>query len=239
MFTMKTSAHTDTYHAYHRDGKRALCRSNLKPATWSSLVTDGMERRAQFVQSGDTFKRSCSPSRVNCLACRRKLATELAVAEEQAHLWNAALLRMASSAAVTFPAMTSQSVAVAVALTSAGLLERVSGTTVRYRLTALGRRAAGLEVHALISSIQGQEYTASGVDAVQVAELTPGDMVLVDLGHTVDFSRVIELGKSWVPAHVEWRGVRCNRPRQVLEVTVVGAPEPLTYRLDDKVTVAR
>lgn len=239
MFTMKTSAHTDTYHAYHRDGTRALCRSNLKPAAWSSLVDDGMDRRAQFVQSGDTFKRSCSPSRVNCLACQRKLATELAVAEETAHAWNASLVRIAASQAHSFPVLTSRSVGVAVAMTTAGYLERVTGATSRYRLTALGRRAAGLKVHTLVSKINGQEYAASGVSVLRAEELTGGEMILVDLGHVIDFSRVVSFSKSWIPAHVEWRGVRCNRPRQILEVQVIGSgPEPLTYRLDDRLTVA-
>jgi hypothetical protein len=240
--TMKTSALTHTFHALDRSGTRAVCRKNLKPATWRALVgTDEMDRAATFIQSGDTFKRSCSVSRVNCLACQRRLAQELAVAQELAQQWQDVLTGMGTRVNHRVSVTSASGIAVAQGMESAGLVVRVNREPVRalhYRLTALGRRAAGLKAHTIMSRIQGQEYTATGVDHVTADELAEGDVILAEVGGTLDFTRVTGLGKSWIPAHVEWRGVRCNRPRQVLEVHVVGQEDALTYRLDDGVTRA-
>lgn len=242
--TMKTSAHTDTHHALDRSGTQALCRSNLKPATWLPLgdSDEAVARLAIYRQSGDTFTRSCSRSRVNCLACQRKLAQELAYAVETANTWQAVLLGMAERANRPIVATTVGSVAVTWDMVLAGYMEQVGR---EYALTDLGKRAAGMtpapelpEVHDIVSKIDGQEYRASTVVHVEVSELAPGDMILAEVAGVLDFTRVTEVGKAWIPAHVEWQGVRCNRPRQVLEVSVVGSDRPLTYRLDDQVTKA-
>lgn len=242
--TMKTSAHTDTYHALDRTGQHAVCRSNLKPATWTALTDsdEAMERAATYRQSGDTFKRSCSRSRVNCLACQRKLAQELAYAVDTANAWQAVLLGMAARQNRPVAVTSLRSIGVAWDMVLAGYMEQV-GT--EYALTDLGKRAAGMvpaepqpEVHDIVSKIDGQQYRASTVDHVEANELAPGDMILAEVGGVLDFTRVTEVEKGWIPANVEWQGVRCNRPRQVLEVSVVGSDRPLTYRLDDQVTKA-
>jgi hypothetical protein len=239
--TMKTSAHTDTYHALDRTGQRAVCRKNLKPATWTSLQSREV-RPATYRQPGDTFKRSCSVSRVNCLACQRKLAQELVHAVETANAWQAVLLGMAERDNRPMVSVTLHSVTVTWGMVLAGYMEQV-GTL--YALTDLGKRAAGMtpapelpEVHDIVSKIDGQEYRASSVVRVETSELAPGDMILAEVGGVLDFTRVTEVEKSFIPAHVEWQGVRCNRPRQVLEVSVVGSDRPLTYRLDEQVTKA-
>lgn len=242
--TMKTSAHTDTHHALDRSGTHALCRSNLSPYTWKvgQWAPDQQERSAIYRQSGDTFTRSCSRSRVNCLACQRKLAKELAYAMETANTWQAVLLGMAERANRPIVATTVGSVTVTWDMLLAGYMEQVGR---EYALTDLGKRAAGMtpapelpQVHDIVSKIDGQEYRASSVAHVETSELAPGDMILAEVGGVLDFTRVTEVEKGWIPAHVEWQGVRCNRPRQVLEVSVVGSDRPLTYRLDDQVTKA-
>lgn len=242
--TMKTSAHSDTYHALDRSGQHAVCRRNLKPATWATLLDsdEAMERSATFVQSGDTFKRSCSVSRVNCLACRRKLDQELVHAVDIANAWQTVLLGMAERDNRPMVSVTLRSVAVTWGMVLAGYMEQV-GTM--YALTDLGKRAAGMspapelpEAHDLVSNIGGQRFRARTVVHVETSELAPGDMILAEVGGVLDFTRVTGVEKSWIPANVDWRGVRCNRPRQVLEVSVVGSDQSLTYRLDDQVTKA-
>lgn len=242
--TMKTSAHSDTYHALDRSGQHAVCRRNLKPATWTALTDsdEGMERAATFRQSGDTFKRSCSRSRVNCLACQRKLAQELAFAVDTANAWQAVLLGLAERQNRPMAIVSLRSIGVAWAMVMVGYLEQV-GT--EYALTDLGKRAAGMtptepqaEAHDIVSKIDGQQYRASTVAHVETSELAPGDMILAEVGGVLDFTRVTGVEKSWIPANVDWEGVRCNRPRQVLEVSVVGSDRPLTYRLDHQVTKA-
>lgn len=242
--TMKTSAHSDTYHALDRTGQHAVCRKSLKPATWTSLLDsdEAMERSATFVQSGDTFKRSCSRSRVNCLVCQRKLAQELVYAVETAQAWQAVLIGMAGRQNRPVAVVSLRSIGVAWDMVVAGYMEQV-GT--EYALTDLGKRAAGMtpakpqpEVHELVSRIDGQQYRASSVVHVETSELAPGDMILAEVGGVLDFTRVTGVEKSFIPANVDWRGVRCNRPRQVLEVSVVGLGAPLVYQLDDQVTKA-
>lgn len=242
--TMTTSAHTDTHHALDRSGTQALCRSNLKPHTWLTRgdSDEMVERSAIYRQSGDTFTRSCSRSRVNCLACQRKLAQELVHAVEIANAWQAVLLGMAERDNRPITSVTLRSVTVTWGMVMAGYMEQV-GT--EYALTDLGKRAAGMtpapelpEAHDLVSKIDGQRYRARTVEHVETSELAPGDMILAEVGGVLDFTRVTEVEKGWIPAHVEWQGVRCNRPRQVLEVSVVGSDRPLTYRLDDQVTKA-
>lgn len=141
--TMKTSAHTDTYHALDRSGQHAVCRKTLKPATWSSLLDsdEAMTRAATFVQSGDTFKRSCSVSRVNCLACQRKLAQELAYAAETANTWQTVLLGVAEQGNRPITPATARSVAVACDMVLAGYMKK---TEAGYLLAPLGLRAAGV-----------------------------------------------------------------------------------------------
>lgn len=145
--TMKTSAHTDNHHALDRSGTHALCRSNLRPYTWKvgQWSSDQQERSAVYVQSGDTFTRSCSRTRVNCLACLRKLKVELANAEEEAHAWQGVLVRMAREPRRPRLSTSARSAAVAIGMRTAGYLE--DGPQ-GYVLTALGRRAAGLESRA-------------------------------------------------------------------------------------------
>jgi hypothetical protein len=243
-FTMKTSVHTDTHHALDRSGTQALCRSNLKPLTWATRgdSDEMVERSAIYRQSGDTFTRSCSRTRVNCLGCQRKLAQELVYAVDTANAWQAVLLGMAERNNRPIVSVTLHSVTVTWGMVLAGYMEQV-GTL--YALTALGMRASGLtpaapqpEVHDIVSKIDGQQYRAGTVAHVTTSELAPGDMILAEVGGVLDFTRVTEVEKNWIPAHVEWQGVRCNRPRQVLEVHVVGQDAPLVYRLDEQVTKA-
>lgn len=141
--TMKTSAHTDTCHALDRTGQHALCRRNLRPYTWrvGQWSPEQQERSAVYSQSGDTFTRSCSRSRVTCLACQRKLAQELVHAMEIANAWQAVLLGMAERNNRPVVSVTLRSVTVTWGMVMAGYMEQV-GT--EYALTALGLRAAGV-----------------------------------------------------------------------------------------------
>lgn len=141
--TIKTSPHTDTHHALDRSGTRALCRSNLTPHTWLTRgdSDEMVERSAIYRQSGDTFKRSCSRSRVNCLGCQRKLAQELVYAVETAKAWQAVLLGMAGRQNRPVAVVSLRSIGVAWDMVVAGYMEQV-GT--EYALTALGLRAAGV-----------------------------------------------------------------------------------------------
>lgn len=95
------------------------------------------------------------------------------------------------------------------------------------------------EKHDLVSKIENQKYSAGTVDRPQVSKLAVGDMILVGTMGVTDFSRVTHLTESVIPAHVEWQGVRSNRPRPVREVSVVGAERPLVFRLDSRVTRAK
>ena len=242
--TMKTSPHTDTHHALDRSGTHALCRSNLTPHTWLTRgdSDEMVERSAIYRQSGDTFKRSCSRSRVNCRGCQRKLEQELVYAVETASTWQTVLLGMVERENRPIVAVSVGATTVTCDMIMAGYMEQVGQ---EYALTELGKRAAGMtpaptrpEAHDLVSGIAGQQYRAGTVVRVEVSELAPGNMILAEVGGVSDFTRVTGVEKSWIPANVDWQGVRCNRPRQVLEVRVVGSDRPLTYRLDDRVTKA-
>lgn len=95
------------------------------------------------------------------------------------------------------------------------------------------------EMHDLVSKIEGQRFSASTVDRPQVARLTVGDMILVGTMGVTDFTRVVRLTETVIPAHADWQGVRSNRPRPVVEVSVVGAERPLVFRPDSRVTRAK
>lgn len=95
------------------------------------------------------------------------------------------------------------------------------------------------ETYDLVSKIENQSYSAGTVDRPQVAKLAVGDMILIGTRGVTDFSRVTRLTKSVIAANVEWQGVRSNRPRPVMEVSVVGAERPLIFRLDSRVTRAK
>src|SRR5688500_2648064 len=151
--TMKTSPHTDMHHALARNGEHALCRRNLKPATWERREHPTAEletRSATYSQPGDTFKRSCSRTRVNCLPCRRKLDQEVAVAHETAEQWNAALPVMAKRDNRPVQARGLQDIVLAQGMVGAGLLVVLdvpegSKQAEQYVLSATGRRVSGLD----------------------------------------------------------------------------------------------
>lgn len=95
-------------------------------------------------------------------------------------------------------------------------------------------------MHKLRSKIGGQSYRASTVASVPVADLMATDMVLItsDAGVT-DFTTVLRVDDVTVPANADWQGVRCNRPRKVKAVHVIGRAEPLLHRPEDRLTVAK
>lgn len=95
-------------------------------------------------------------------------------------------------------------------------------------------------MHKLRSDIGGQTYRASTVARVASQDLCPTDMVLVtsDAGVT-DFTTVLRVRDITVPPNADWNGFRCNRPRKLKAVYVIGCAQPLTFRPQDTLTVAR